>query len=189
MISDKKIEIGECHIYDCDRGNFLKIEKTNREFIITDAIACREEFANIFDRGSKWVGFQNDGINIKRINKFFEIAERKLRLKTKTVFYYTDHEDIVLINLPNFWRLNIISREVFTLFLRCAATYYSNSFEESLRKYHLISKCRGAINWFLKGHTKAKFRFTENDWDDAVGFSDKFAYARQQDLKKMLVKP
>ena len=214
MISEKTISI---HENDCNdninylnkEGCYFLISKKNR---ITARHQCREEFAIFFTKKTKKIGFGSYHLKVKKLNLFFQEREAKLNLLTKTVFYKTQYkneydeiekiDNFVVIEPSPFWLETSTSRGLFTLFVRVSSLHYNNNFLESLKKYHLTEKCIPAINHFLEGNTKPKFKnlihrnakYNFGKYDDPDGyrrhggFVQFFANRTQEELNKLLVK-
>jgi len=218
MISDQIISI---HENDCNdhlhylnkEGCYFLISKKNK---ITARYDCREEFAINFTKKTKKIGFGFGHLNFKKLNFFLDKREEKLNLLTKTVFYKTqckyknDYDEIekidnfVVIEPSPFWLETSTSRGLFTLFIRMSSLHYNNNFLESLKKYHLTEKCIPAINHFLEGNTKPKFKnlihrnakYNFGEYDDPHGYYGRhggfvqfFANRNQEELNNLLVKP
>lgn len=209
MISNQTISIhyneyNDYLSYLDDVGFYYRLSVKNR---ITYDSHCREQFARVFTKKSKKIGFASDDLDIKKLNQFFEKREATLNLPVKTVFYKTENDgdkldDFVIIEPSPFWLETTTSRGLFTLFIRAAVMYYKNNFLESLQKYHLTEKCIPAIQHFMNGNTKPTFKFLGyrnaqynfggyDHWRDSriSGFVQFFANRNQEELNKLLVKP
>src|ERR1700761_7880753 len=108
--------------YGTDNGNFFLIQGQEA----TEMHSCREIFSGYFKSSTAIIGFSFSRINIKNLNEFFTIIEKKLKLKTtqKIKFFATTMKNVVYIEVPTFWRENNTRRQLFTLFLRAGAVHY-----------------------------------------------------------------
>lgn len=204
MISDQTIildpdDINDYTHYLDQEGAFLTVSKKNKIF---DRMACREEFAMLFTKKNTKIGFVAPKIDIEKLNRFFEKREKSLKLEIPTVFHKTSSNKIVIIEPAPAWLETSTSRGLFTLFIRGCILYYKNNFLDSLKKYHLTEKCIPAIEHFLLGNTKPKFKslsyrntkYKFGEYDDQYynrhgGFVQFFANRTQEELNKLLVKP
>lgn len=160
MISEKKISLSSVYLNSGGVGMFFVADR-NGKCNQNSVAACRETFSIYFNGRTKYVGFSYGFGKLENIAEFFEIIENKLGLKKKSVFYETD-KVAFLVDFSPFWKKDSLTRGFATMFLRCAALYYKQSFykantiESALSKYHLTqgSKIKSVINWFFNGHTK-----------------------------------
>ncbi len=151
MISKKSIKIFDKYdyfYYASGEGTYFIIDSDNK---INDGYTCREEFDAYFSEQTRRVCWFKSGLNIKRINKFFSIIQRKLKLKQGLTFYPTNNKDVVVISIPAFWRETLTRRQLFTLFLR-ATNYYTNDFNKAISSYSLARSIKPFIEHFLKGN-------------------------------------
>lgn len=116
--------------------------------------SCRESFEYESANDWKFIGFHGRNLNIKQLNEFFEQIERRIGLKEKTKFYFTDKIYTVIVEPAHFWLKSAFYRGLLTLFLRCGGGYYTGDFEKALSSYRLTSDAKPAIHRFLRGNTK-----------------------------------
>ena len=95
-------------------------------------------------------------LDIKIINNFFLELEEKLNLtgEQKTVFCRTNIDSVIMCEVPDFWNENSLKRNMFSLFLRCAAVYNKGNIKDSIKNYPLAYSIYSVIMWFLEGNTK-----------------------------------
>ena len=134
--------------YSSDGGLYVEI----KDNYIQETHSCREEFEYYdFKNSPDMIGWYRSKADIKLINDFFGIIEKKLGLKDKLVFNKTTIKDFIIItNISSFWTDNSIRRGFFTLFLRASNYYNGNNFNECFNKYDLARQIIPAINHFLK---------------------------------------
>lgn len=182
MISKRKIIVKDTHCLGYYRGDdnksgvFAFLEKGGRN-CVGNPMYCREEVAyeimgiREYKRDAaysdKYIAFYFPHSDyIGRLNKCFELIEKKLKIKNKTIFYPTNEKGLVIIKMARFWMGHCVKESLFTLFLRFGAIYYSGDFEKDLSMYTLTHKCRKAIFHFLDGNTKFDFKsWCENNLD------------------------
>jgi hypothetical protein len=134
-------------------------------------VACREEFATLFEETDKIIGFSMDNkINAARFNKFLTYIENKLKLKRKSTIYKTNFNSVILIRPAPFWLSCEENRSWLTLFIRCGIVYYKDSFIAAYKEYDLTNVLRPVINRFLGGYTKLVEPISE------LGIVDTFCY-------------
>lgn len=138
-------------------GIFFAYPKNN---FVRNAYSCREEFYMYsFARSKNKIGFVGSYVNVKKIDEFFEFIEGQLKLEERTTFYYTTDKYGVVVDVAPFWRKNNTNKNLFTLFLRCAATYYSTggNFWDAINRYGLSKKISHAIKRFLAGYVNPTY--------------------------------
>lgn len=137
--------------YSSDGGSFFTINSSGNA---GEASTCREIFSDYFHKSTATIGFTKTNLNIKKVNEFFGIIEKKLKFKKAdcVVFYPTNNKNIVYVSVPKFWREDNARRQLFTLFLRAAAVYYKDNFEQALTSYTLANKIKPLITRFLAGN-------------------------------------
>ena len=185
LITNKRSEGGG---YSSDEGTFQTFSlKTG---VCGYPYSCREEFSYVFRCSTKFVIFNSD-ISITKLNEFFSKIEKKLKLKKSLVFYATNIQGYIAIELNSFWTENITRRQLFTLFLR-AALYYTDDFDKAINLYHLTRGIKPTINHFLKGNVHPTYKrwglMSGNNAYKANGFYDKFSRRDMAFIKKSLVK-
>lgn len=149
--------------YSYSGGCFFTARKDRKNFVVGFGATCREVFAHDFRSNTKFIVFSKTSINIERVNEFFEYIEDKLKLKDKSIFYPSNVKNTILIQLSPFWSTNPLRRGMFTLFLRCAACHYTTDVYKALLSYGLAKQIIGPIEWFMKGNTKPRSKFSAAD--------------------------
>lgn len=188
MISKEKIMIRDTGSlgYSYADGQFISIQKGQNGYYIDVVRKCRVEFAEHFQRDINLIGFYKENININLVNKFIELVENKLKIKTPTIFYQLNR-DTIIIKVSPFWMKSALKRSVFTLFLRCGAVYYKKGFWNAINDYNLSRTVKPAIKRFLKGYTSTKLRKQDDD-DFPAGFVTLFEGMSGKQLSKNLIK-
>lgn len=178
MISDKILPINDEYIYSALKGEFFIYNKGK----FPHKYECRESFhyrADRLFRPSSFVGFAKNKLNVLKINEFFEILEDKLRIQDKTIVFYTDNKRYVVLKPSPFWSKTQPNKQLFTLFLRCAAKHYNGDFDKALHNYYYTRVITPVIKALFKGY---KFTFKV-----CYGIMDKFASYRDGYSNRMLI--
>jgi len=164
MISKKTLKIAQSYTFwdESNNGYFFRYDTQNHRAL--NECSCREEFFHYFHLDTKLIGFTTPILNIKRLNDFFEKIESQLKLKKRTIFYKTNIDSVVLIEVQEFWAENECRRSLFTLFLRCGACYYTDTVNDALDKYNLAKGTKKAIKFFLDGYTIPTFQKIDGGW-------------------------
>lgn len=151
------------------------------------AFTCRESFHyDWLDKKNYLAIIKNDLINdLDKINEFWNIIQKKLKLKSKVIFYRTQYKNCIVMKCPKFWTENNTRRELVTLFVR-AAMGYSNSFNKALQSYTLTNRVIPAINHFLNGNIHPIYKDLYGD--NYNGFVSRFSNIWCCDYRKALVK-
>lgn len=121
---------------------------------------CREEFHNDIDssskKSSKQFFFRHN--NLKAIQKFIFLIEKKLKIKSAK-FEKTTDKNIVRIKPGKFWNQEY-RIGLFTILLRCGG-YYKKNINNALKKYLY---CKATLK-FLRGYTKIEIpEDDDNHW-------------------------
>ena len=127
-------------------------------------------------------------LNIKAVNDFFLELEKQLNLKEeqRTVFCRTNKDNVIMCEVPDFWNENPLKRNMFSLFLRCAAVYNKGNIKDSIRNYPLAYSINDVIMWFLEGNTK--FTNMGNWKQKGICFTVEYI-GGQEAMKTYLTKP
>ena len=175
----EQINITGYNGYTEGEGSFCTVGSS---FVCGYIFYCREEFANVFKKSTKYICFNQSKLNIVKLSEFFDNIHKNLKLKPM-IFHPTNRHDTTLIEVPLFWRENFVRRSIFTLLLR-SGTFYKKGIEPAIKSYHLSAKCSNALSFFLKGNIVNAFR----RWPDyQLGFVDSFPNDRR-DFKKYFTK-
>lgn len=113
---------------------------------------CRDQFLAGTTEKTDVAGFLSPGVDIQVLNNFFEEIETKLNLSEKVIFHASTIPNLIVVEIPNFWREHIARRSLFSLFLRAGAIYYKTSFENAIESYPLANSIKPAIDFFLDGN-------------------------------------
>lgn len=164
MLSKKILKIQHSYSFNdgSNNGFFFTFDKLSNRAL--HECSCREEFFHYFNQGTKLIGFTTPILNIKKLNEFFEKIENKLKLKKRTIFYKTNIDSVVLLEVPEFWHNSECRRSLFTLFLRAGAVYYTGDFDKAINSYNLAKHTKKAIHFFLDGYTIPTFQKIEGGW-------------------------
>jgi hypothetical protein len=162
------------------QGTFFTLRKDNK---IGAMDTCRELFSYNFSISTRRVGFYGNRLDVKKIAKFFDIIETRLKLAEKSVVHQTNHKRAIVVVLSPFWTENTTRRGFFTLFLRCACIHYIDSVEEALKSYHLAREIPFTIRHFLDGYCKPTYKRLR------YGLVSTFQPKTKDQIRKMLVKP
>lgn len=144
--------------------------------------SCRETFASASKPTDTHFAFMHKGLNLEKVDEFFEIIRK--RLPRKPLIFHKTNNNCVIVEMSPFWRKNKMNKSFLTLFLRCAACFYKDNFDQALRDYALSAKIIPAINYFLDGHTVPLF--TDNDSGVVSRFN---GFNTPTALSKLLRKP
>lgn len=203
MITNKKKIIKDI---DDSYLNYFRNEKSGvfisvRHKYIDHVFTCREEALSIFyDNNNVSFAFYVPKLNINKINLFFSIIEKKLKIKNSIKFSFINDENLVYIELGQFWEESIIRFDFFTLFLRCAAVYFKGNaadFDNSLKRYKLSAKIKHVIDYFLEGNIWLNWNpALNNSWSlfeilegmDYIGNVNFFKNIKPKQLKWTLIK-
>jgi hypothetical protein len=191
MISNKILKIndrdGAIGYYGKSKnGVFVDIYKGT---IVDNLEECRDEIRYYLDKNLKFIGFYKTNLNLIKLNQFFNLIETKLKLKQKSIFYKSNIEDLIIMEISPFWSKCVIKRDFLTLFLRCGAVYYKTSLNQAFNDYDLTKKIKPTINFFLDGNTDPNYS-PLMDWYD---FEDNFSgvcdcFKGNKDLNRKLFK-
>ena len=193
MISKKTLNISDnyCNLgYSAEAGRYYEVYNGQ----IKEGHSCREEFEYYdFKNQPNAIGWHKTKVNLKLINDFFGIIEKKLGLKDKLVFNKTNHYDFIVIsNISDFWTTNSIRRGFFTLFLRASNYYDGQNFSQCFDKYDLARKIIPAINHFLKKNINplnigAYSGVVESYYNKDINFLNKNLVGKNYKPKKLTV--
>lgn len=167
-ISQIKDGYGKLEYCKHEGGFFVAFESGG---IINSFYSCRDQFFGVFEEKTSIIGFYLfPGLNINQLNGFFEQIENKLNLEEKIIFHPSSIDNLVVIEVPNFWREHMVKRSLFTLFLRCGSVYYKGNVNNAIESYSLANSVKHAIEHFLDGNIFPTF----NKWKNNIGFVNEF---------------
>lgn len=186
MISDKLSQVQDPNNvcgYKYKEGTFLLFNDLGS---ISFNHNCRDVLLTRMNEETRVLGFFSSSppIDINSINHFFEeFIEQKLGIKESVIFHLSNIPDLIVVEIGQFWRENIVRRSLFSLFLRCAALYKLNTLDESIQNYPTARTAKNAINYFLEGNIIPLF----DKWSPYKnGFVTEFADDTPKDLEKKL---
>ncbi len=170
-------ENGQNVNYKYPEGAFIGFTN-NENYLIRTVAGCRETFQGYFSQYPNNIAWIQDGLNIERLNEFFELIEKKLKLKDKVTFHPTNYNNIVLIVVPPFWRDSLPLRQFFTMFIRCGAVHFKDDLESALDLYSLTREIRPTVDHFLNKNIKVTY-----DTTNEIGLVQKFKGAALELIK------
>lgn len=128
--------------------------------------------------------------DLNKINKFFNIVHRKLKLKEKIIFYKSNiaAKSSFVVSVPKFWRKNDVRREIFSVLMRAACMYNgSESLNKCLSRYIQIRHVIHPIKHFLNGNVNLGIKVSlYNGYNN--GFISTFESVGKDEIKSILVK-
>ena len=152
MISKKVIAIRDYYdafYYKNNNGSYFFVLPSG---LVQESYDCREAFAYSFKKDCVRIGWMRTGLNINKINEFFNKIHKLINLKEEIIFHRTNYKDAIILELPKFWLKDYATRQFFTLFLR-ASNYYKESLNDAINSYRLANGIKKVIDYFLKGNT------------------------------------
>lgn len=184
----KNTDSKNCLAYACKEGMFTAFDDNGN---ISYGYSCREQFAAVFHEGTKAIGFYYAGMDIKAINHFFEeFVDARLEINS-VILHLSTINNLLVIEVDEFWRKDFIRRSLFTLLLRCAVVFNRNTLNESLDAYYLAKDVKEAVNHFLDGNIFLSKTFDK--WQIGNGFVSEFKGRPNTELRDkmsfMEVKP
>lgn len=176
--------------YKSDNGYFFPLEVKFGQYHVTNIFDCRESFGDYFGNATEYFGWRSNNLNLAKMNEFWDKITSFLGEHTRPKFFQAQLENLILVQVPEFWRANDTRQGFFTLFLRCSAVYYQGDFEKALSNYHLSNNIQFAVKHFLAGYTTPTFGslgYVSGRGKGIVAqFSDK--HVSQNEVEKMLIK-
>lgn len=151
-ITDTKNKMG--YASGKEQGSFIILDDKGD---IYNLMTCRDSFLNNTTDKTEVAGFHFPGIDIRSLNNFFEEIEEKLVLEERTVFHASTINDVVVFEIPLFWREHVCKRSLFNLFLRCGAVFYKTTVDNALESYPLANQHKAAVDYFLDGNVFPTF--------------------------------
>jgi hypothetical protein len=146
-ITDKNNRLG----YADSKGlGFFTVFNTDGD--ITYVCTCRDQFLASTSEKTDVAGFHFPNINIQSLNNFIEEIEEKLKLEEKMIFHTSTIKDLIVFEIPSFWRNHICNRSLLSLFIRAGVVYYNSTFENAITAYPLANSVKPAIDFFLEGN-------------------------------------
>jgi hypothetical protein len=128
---------------------------------------CREQFAVLFDEKIKEFYFSHKTETAEPIAAFISRFEDILKqsnnhlISEKTQFAYTSHNNIIMIQISDFWKDCFFKRSLFTLILRSGQNYVisADNFDDALfspnfKESSNIYETKTAVLRFMFGYTK-----------------------------------
>lgn len=128
---------------------------------------CREQFAKKFKSTTPGFFYSLEFGKITNGCLFIRHVEEFLKLDTKSTFFKTHRENVVYINVSNFWKSCYMRRSLYTLVCRLGIDYDKKSWEKYLlgdvpstgksdidNNYDMARKTKNAIIRFLLGFRK-----------------------------------
>lgn len=178
MISKSKYIVRDangCLLYKSKSGVYFTVYRNRR---VLGVEHCRELFAEEWeDAYTRMIGY-NTGypIDLKKVNRFWNKIESKLKLSHKTIFYKVEGREAIVLKLSNFWTTTETRRQVATLLLRISVVYYNNNINKAIQNYPLARRVSYALKYFLNGHTISNPKFEEICDSKGHGLSENFIY-------------
>jgi hypothetical protein len=157
--------------------------------------SCRDEIQTYWNENLsnvKYIGFTQPEINLNllKICEFWEFIASKLGEEARIeIMNCSNYNNLIVIQVPQFWSENETVRSLFTLLLRTSVVYYRTTFEKAIKDYDLANSVRHAIYWFLDGHTKPTGSFSIRHPNGYDGFVWKYYDLAKEELGEKLVKP
>lgn len=186
--------------YGNANGFFITIENDNVS--IYSVVECRVTFewhrkrACEKDTSKKQfnnrVAFLKRDMNLELMTEFWnQIFDKLGRRATKFQFKKTNFNNLIIIDLPEFWNANDTVQSLFSLLLRCSAVHYTGGeIWPALESYKLSRLVVRAIKHFLKGNTKPTYPIlTKLDREGYTGFVAEFQELTNEEIATKLVAP
>ena len=162
---------------------------------IKSYMRCRVELAWEWTSDKDtFIGFRKTGLNVKSVREFWAHIESRLGHRAAITIHdmtpvHLYGKDMIIIELPMFWRRNSTVRSLFSLLLRCSAVYYKGNFDEAINSYALARKVKDAINLFLSGRIKPTYkRLRRMDEEGYTGFVAEFQGLTNEEICAKLIK-
>jgi hypothetical protein len=193
--SDKKIKFveEEVYYYNKRQTDYFAIAKDDKQRLTIDSwLRCRDAVHSTLSKSKKKDRFLfcHEINKEKNIAAFIQFIERKLELKTLTLFEPTQFEDVICVRPSKWWMERAMKRSLFTILIR-AGKYFKrnkNNLADVVEQGTYLTNTSYAFYRFLDGYT----RYTGN----ITGWYNQFYYNglkhEQPDIKKveeLLVKP
>jgi len=147
-------------------------------------VSCREVWSGYFTSKMEEFLFTHKPWAGEKIAEFFELVEKRLKLKKNHTFFETTNlHNVILVKPSGWWRKYRIRRELFTVLLRSAQNYTGNpaDFEKALFSYDYAKQTKPAVEKFMEGFTLMKKSAIRNGWRDT--------FFKRPDASKDLIKP
>lgn len=125
---------------------------------------CREKFAALMKPDTTGFLFSHSPLQGTHVAGFLSKSEDVLDLDSRSVYSFTDKDNVLWVGPSAFWMECWIRRSLLTILLRCGMYYnaYSDNYEEALfgkgdekdqaREY--VNKTKPAVMRFMFGFTK-----------------------------------
>lgn len=185
----KKIHNFGC-VFDVDIGYFAKIRKNKHYGDMQPTLfgfySCREEFAKIFRKNSKYILFSHTAGRGEFIADFIRRVEEKIGIAQFSKCGPTQRRTVMWIKVSPWWCEYAMRRSFLTVILRAGEVYnpITDNFITTLNSNFYLNGTKKATKLFLKGYTV--YTGKSGGW---YNIFRQFDGVCKKDLKKLLVRP
>jgi hypothetical protein len=170
-------------------GNFFQIKPGDNSLL--SSRSCREDFEKdwITTNYHNRIAFQKSKLNIELAMGFLNKIFDKLGKTSKFELRETNIQDMIVVDIPEFWMKNDTVRGLFSLFLRNACVYYKpgDSLMTAFARYNLAAMCIPTILHFLDGNIIPTYEKLTGHNYGATGFVSEYYGLIPDEISKRLV--
>jgi len=156
---------------------------------------CREEFSANFLENKRAIYFCHHPLDGFKVSSFILKTEQIVDIsEPNSIFSETDRDDITFVEPSLFWTVDMMRRQLFSIFLRASTNYNGNNYEEALWSPDIM-KCtyaldtKSAICRFLFGFTNFISDSLPVGFYSSVqnGWRETFRCKNKEEIKRLLV--
>jgi hypothetical protein len=141
-------------------GSFAVCRLSRGKYRASEFVYCREHFHRIRPTGI--ILFHTRSRDVNRTVAFLKKVERKLKIKNKSKFYYTQRITVFAMEVSPWWNNYSVRRSFLTVLLRAGRNYKprNDNFDFVLHEGNkYLKETSVAVERFMAGNTRLKGKF------------------------------